>query len=153
MTKKIKILLCLFIVVSAFLLTSCDEVDAVKSVIPKFSMSLPNVFSGAYVIYPENSESSGNTGFTEAYFFNSKDSTFDYSDASSFSSGNVFSYKYTTFTTTECTGVITLEFVNGQKKTLSFVWRATALRGPENLTLGSVVYEYDGRIDSIEGNE
>ena len=134
---KMKRLSILFLVLFLLVLTSCDEINGVLDLMPKFDSSLPCVISGSYA-YFESEEAEERGEYTQLYVFDSKEGKYTYTlsteDGIKMETGS-YSVQYTTFTVTECNGKISLFLDDGKKKCRDFYWSASALSGPEYLLL------------------
>lgn len=140
--RKIRIVL--LFVLSAFLFSSCDEIEGIIAVLPEFSTDLPKVISGNYAYY----ENEDDVGYTTLYHFDPESGEFTRSSAYEEEKRGTFSYEYERFAITECNGYITFTYEDGTKETYGFLYVATALEGPKTLSLKQngveTVYEYKG---------
>ena len=128
-----KIILILFIVLSLFILTSCDEISGIMSIFPKFSGTLPNNIAGQFASF-ESEEAKKSGIYSRLYKFDSRNGTFSFNDESVSLKGT-YSVSYKTYAITECNGIITLTYENGCVDEMDFYYYATAVDGPEYLML------------------
>ena len=153
--KKFRNKIILLTIAVCFLFSSCDEVESILGLIPKFDGNLPNVISGKFAYYEDEDYMGVDGGYTTLYSFNSQDGTFIRRDATGFSDqierSGTYEVEYYTFTTTESNGVIHLYYDDGEKINLEFYFKATATKGPEYIKLSdSKTYYYEGKYDETE---
>ncbi len=137
----------LFIVISLFTLTSCDDVKSLMSLIPKFDGNLPNNIAGSYA-YFRSEEEKTNHEYSKLYKFNSKENTFTETVGTTTRSGS-YTVSYKTYAITECNGTLTLRFDTDASEIYDFYFYATAVDGPEYLRLADAdgaykIYYYWG---------
>ena len=136
----------LFIVISLFTLTSCDDVKSLMSLIPKFDGNLPNNIAGSYAYYTSE-YNKGEGLFSKLYKFNSKENTFTETVGTTTRSGS-YTVSYKTYAITECNGTLTLRFDTDPSEIYDFYFYATAVGGPEYLRLADAdgtykIYYYE----------
>ena len=138
MKSKYKIKRILFFVLFLlFLFSSCDEINGVMGLLPRFDSNLPNNISGTYV-YFESEEAKDKGEYNSLLCFDSKEGTFTYTFSNEEgvkTERGKYKILYKTYKTTECNGNITFVFEDGREKDSSFYWYASALSGPEYLML------------------
>lgn len=133
--------------VSLFTLTSCDMMNTLKGVIPKFDGNLPNNIAGSYAYFRSDEEKT-NGEYSKLYKFNSKENTFTETVGTTTRSGS-YTVSYKTYAITECNGTLTLRFDTDASEIYDFYFYATAVDGPEYLRLADAdgaykIYYYWG---------
>lgn len=123
------------IVISALIfllfLTGCDQINGLVELIPSFDENLPNVFSGIYTYYENETDS----GYTEYIEFEPVEKTFTYDTSDAEPRTGKYEYTYSDFQITQCNGYLTLNFDDGEVITYGFLFESTAIEGPTRLTL------------------
>lgn len=141
MRKLSKIVIFLGIV---FLLSSCDDIKQIMSLVPKFETDLPNVISGNFAYYEDESNK-----YSELYTFNSDTKEFTYTNVYNGTKRGTYTYEYIDFNITICNGYLTLQLEDGNSEKYGFLYEATATDGPSSLTLNrngqTRVYVYKGK--------
>lgn len=149
--KKFGFRIILMAIISCFLLSSCDDVKAVMSLIPKFDGKLPNVISGKYAYFPGEDKSEG---YGILYTFDSNAGTFKREKSTGDSDTPItvkgsYSVEYDTYTITKSNGNIFLYYEDGTSEFLRFYYYATATDGPEYIKLSdddkTLTYYYQGK--------
>lgn len=136
-----KYILLLITLIFVILLTSCDKVESLTKLIPKFDNKLPNNIAGKYV-YFENEENKED-GFTTRLTFTSSEGTFT-EEAGTTERKGTYTVNYKTYAITECNGTINLNYESGNSESYEFYFYATATGGPEYIMLGDKTYYYEG---------
>ena len=140
-----KLLLGILLLLFLFANTSCDMMETLKGVIPKFDGKLPNVISGKFAYFEDETAKSYGT-YSKLYSFNSSDNTFSIKLENEESGGSgSYLVKYSKFTITENNGIIYLFYEDGAVEILEFYYYATATNGPEYITLSDGTYYYWGK--------
>jgi len=162
----LKKLMPLFIL--ALLLTGCSDIEALTTLIPKFSSELPNVFSGTYAYY-ESEEDKEKREATYIYKFDAVSQSVIKTERSDNGTGSemevkgTYSYSYEKFDITRASGYLTINLrrnvmENGEKKkdeggneiyyidssTFGFLFEGTAEKGASTLQLGSQTLYCEG---------
>lgn len=135
-----KLLTIIIISIALLTLTGCEDI---MNVLPKFEASIPNVITGKYVYFANETDRSNNQ-YTELYSFNGKDKSFMLNLSDGVVKEGSFSYEYKSFAISEASGTLKLSFKDGEKKELSFYFKANSVNGPEYMLLDGVRYEYWG---------
>ena len=148
--KKIGLKIVLLAVLACFMVTSCDDMKALMSLIPKFDGKLPNAISGKFAHFSNEANMEiGN--YDILYTFNSIEGTFKRESSTGISDTpktetGTYSVAYDTYTITESNGKIYLTFENGTSEILGFYYFATATTGPEYIKLSDKkTYYYWGK--------
>lgn len=141
MKKKYILLLITLIFLS--LLTSCDKVESLTKLIPKFDSKLPNNVAGKYAYYNSETDRKENVGYITLFTFTSPEGTFTEKTGTTERKGT-YSVNYKTYAITECNGTINLNYENGNSESYEFYFYATATGGPEYMMLGDKKYYYEG---------
>lgn len=142
-----KILTICVLIFSLFMLTGCDDINAVISLLPKFDTTLPNNLDGKWA-YFDSEEERLNNEFTRQFTFDSKEQRFklEISGAGTITKSGSYSVQYKTYTITECNGTLTLYYEDNSVEKYNFYYKATAIDGPEYITLSnSGTYYYGGK--------
>lgn len=135
-----RLLIVLLSILMLFTLTSCEEIEAVLGLIPKFSTEIPNLVAGKFYSFTtEENEALGI--FNDGYIFNSQELTFEYI-AEEVSKKGTYEVKYSTFAITECAGKLYLRFESGEAEIFDFKLECTANGGPEALYLNKELGQY-----------
>lgn len=141
--RKIKNIL--IVLAMAFVLTSCDDIKQIMSIIPKFETDLPNVISGKFAYF----ESPGDVGYSELLIFDPSTMEFSFENVESGTQRGSYSYQYIDFNITICNGTLLLTYEDGRTERYGFLYEATATDGPSSITLNrngqSKVYVYKGK--------
>lgn len=150
MKNRNKIIILLLFILLFF--TSCEEINGVLGLLPKFDSTLPNNISGKWVYFENEEDRSGDeneASFTRQFIFDSKENKFSlsYVDKTQVNKSGSYSYSYKTYTITECNGVLTLRFDDGSVEEYDFYISSTAISGPEKLMLSDgLTYYYWGNV-------
>ncbi len=136
-----KRLLLTIIMMLLLVLTSCEEIEGILSILPKFDGNLPNNISGEYAYYASEADKKNHI-YTRLYVFNSKDNTFSEYTETTERSGT-YTVKYKAYAVTECNGILTFDYENGTSESYSFYFYATAVNGPEYIIFGDRTYYYN----------
>ncbi len=119
----------------SLLFIGCDDMKSLMSLIPKFESSLPNVISGKFAYY-ENETDQSQRIYTELYEFDPINRTFTHSVAGEDEERKgSYTYAYSDFIITECNGFLTLAYEDGTSAAYAFKYEATAVGGPVSITL------------------
>lgn len=150
--KKIRFVLLSILALVMF--SSCDDMKAVMSLIPKFDGKLPNVIAGKFA-YFANENDKDNGEYTRRYDFNNKENKFTLyistgpGDAYKKVITGKYSVAYTTYTITESNGTIKFEYDDGSDSTSTeFYYYASTLDGPQYILLSDErTYYYWGELN------
>lgn len=135
----------LFIILSLFTLTSCEDINAILSLLPKFDTSLPNNISGKWAYYDGEEEKALNH-YSRLFTFDSKEKKFKYEDTFGTKKNGSYNVEYKTYAITECNGTLTLYFEDNTVISYEFYYKATATDGPEYIVLSNNgTYYYRGK--------
>lgn len=119
---------------SLLMLSSCDDINAVLSLLPKFDSSLPNNISGTFA-YFSSEENMDRGEYDRVYRFDSRSGSFTLSVTGENQRSGKYKVEYRTYAITECNGTIVLAFDDGSSESLEFYYYATAVGGPEYIRL------------------
>lgn len=150
MRNRNKIIILLLFILLFF--TSCEEINGVLGLLPKFDSTLPDNISGKWVYFENDEDRFGNEDyalFTKSYEFNSKEKNFSlsYFDKKWENKNGFYTLNYKTYTITECNGVLILRFDDGSVEEYDFYISSTAISGPEKLMLSDgLTYYYWGNV-------
>ncbi len=139
---KKKYILLLITLIFVTLLTSCDKVESLTKLIPKFDNKLPNNIAGRYVYLMD--EKDKNAGFITRFTFTSSEGTFTEETTGTTERKGTYSVNYKTYAITECNGTINLNYESGNSESYEFYFYATATGGPEYMMLDDKKYYYEG---------
>ncbi len=141
--KKVSIILLLILLL--FTLTSCEDINAILSLLPKFDTSLPNNISGKWAYY-ENEEYKAINQYSRLFTFDSKERKFTYEDTIGIKKNGSYNVEYKTYAISECNGTITLYYEDNSVISYEFYYKATATDGPDYLVLSNNgTYYYRGK--------
>lgn len=135
------------LIFSLFMLTGCDDINAVISLLPKFDTALPNNLDGKWA-YFDSKEDRLNNEFSRQFTFDSKEQKFklEIAGVGTITKSGSYSVQYKTYTITECNGTLTLYYEDNSVEKFDFYYKATAIDGPEYITLSnSGTYYYGGK--------
>lgn len=138
-----KCLLLLSAVALVLTLTSCDQIESLTKVFPRFDSKLPNNVAGKYAYYKTEEDRKARE-YTTLFIFTSSDGTFTEKTETEEKKGS-YSVNYKTYAITECNGTINLNYESGSSESLEFYFYATAVGGPDYIILGDKTYYYAGQ--------
>lgn len=131
-----KITLLISLIIFLFVFSGCEYIEAIPDLIPSFESSLPNVFSGKYAYYETEEDSVGSVKkYIHLFEFDNINNTFIHKEAGEPDKKGTFSYSYNEFIITECNGYLTLNYEDGSVERYGFLYQASAVGGPQTLTL------------------
>lgn len=140
-----KVSIILLIILLLFTLTSCEDISAVLSLLPKFDTSLPDNISGIWSYFDSEEEKNDNH-FARQFVFDSKEKKFTYEEAIGTKKNGSYKVEYKTYAITECNGTLTLYFEDNSVVNHEFYYKATAIDGPEYIILSNDgTYYYGGK--------
>ena len=119
-----KILTICVLIFSLFMLTGCDDINAVISLLPKFDTTLPNNLDGKWA-YFDSEEERLNNEFSRQFTFDSKEQRFklEISGVGTITKSGSYSIQYKTYTITECNGTLTLYYEDNSVEKYNFYYK------------------------------